>query len=66
MIERRMEVLGRRGGRRKLLLDDIKETWGCWKLKEDCTRELALEEAMVLLRRTTGGYSGKCKGKGVP
>jgi len=33
-----MEVLEKPGRRRKQLLDDIKETWGCWKLKEDCIR----------------------------
>ena len=36
-------MLGRRGRRRKRLLDDIKETWGCWKLKEDCIRSHYVE-----------------------
>jgi hypothetical protein len=31
----RIEVTGRRVRRRKQLLDDIKETRGCWKLKEE-------------------------------
>jgi hypothetical protein len=34
-IERRIEVTGRRGRRRKQLLDDHKETRGYWKLKEE-------------------------------
>ena len=43
IIERKIEgieVTGRRGRRHKQLLDDIKETRGYWKLKEealDCT-----------------------------
>jgi hypothetical protein len=32
-IEGRIEVGGRRGRRRKQLLDDLKETRGCWELK---------------------------------
>jgi len=28
-------VTGRRGRRRRQLLDDLKETRGCWKLKEE-------------------------------
>jgi hypothetical protein len=28
-------VTGRRGRRREQLLDDVKETRGCWKLKEE-------------------------------
>ena len=40
-IEERIKVAERRGRRRKQLLDDLKETWGQWKLKE----VLALEEA---------------------
>jgi hypothetical protein len=34
-IERRIEVTGRRGRRCKRLLDDLKETRGYWKLKEE-------------------------------
>jgi hypothetical protein len=34
-IEGRMEVIGRPGRKRKQLLDDLKETTGCWKLKEE-------------------------------
>jgi hypothetical protein len=34
-IEGRIEVMGRRGRRRKQLLDDLKEKWGYWKLKEE-------------------------------
>ena len=34
-IEGRMEVTGRRGGRLKQLLDDLKENRGYWKLKEE-------------------------------
>ena len=34
-VEGRMEVTERRGGRRKQLLDDLKETRGLWKLKEE-------------------------------
>jgi hypothetical protein len=33
-IEGRIEVMGRRGRRRKLLLDDLKERRGYWKFKE--------------------------------
>jgi len=33
-IKGRIGVTGRRGRRRKQLLDDVKETRGCWKLKE--------------------------------
>jgi hypothetical protein len=33
-MEGGLEVMGRRGTRRKRLLDDFKETRGCWKLKE--------------------------------
>jgi len=33
-IEGRMEVTGRRERKRKKLLDDCKETRGCWKMKE--------------------------------
>jgi hypothetical protein len=35
MIERRIEVTGRRGRMRKQLLDDLKEKRGFWKLKEE-------------------------------
>jgi hypothetical protein len=35
IIERRIEVTGRRERRRKQLLDDLKETRGFWKLKEE-------------------------------
>src|SRR5215510_8259351 len=34
-IEGRVEVMGRRGRRRKLLLDDFKEKRGYWKLKQE-------------------------------
>jgi len=34
-IEGKIEVTGRRGRRRKQLLDDLKEKIGCWKLKEE-------------------------------
>jgi hypothetical protein len=34
-IEERIEVTGRRGKRCKKLLDDLKETRGYWKLKEE-------------------------------
>ena len=35
VIEGRIEVTGRRGRRRKKLLDDFKATNGCWILKEE-------------------------------
>ena len=35
MIERRIEVRGRRERRRTQLSDDLKETRGYWKLKEE-------------------------------
>ena len=46
-------MTGRRGRRRKQLLDDLKETRGYCKLKEEAVdgaiyAELALEEAMDL------------------
>jgi len=34
-IEGRIVVKGRRGGRRKQVLNDLKEKRGCWKLKEE-------------------------------
>jgi hypothetical protein len=34
-IEGKLEVIGRSGGRRKQLLDDLKTTRGNWKLKEE-------------------------------
>jgi hypothetical protein len=34
-IEGRMQLMERRGKRHKQLLDDLKETSGCWKLKEE-------------------------------
>jgi hypothetical protein len=34
-IEGSIEVTGRRGRRRKHLLDDFKERRGCWKLEEE-------------------------------
>jgi hypothetical protein len=33
--EETVDVTGRRGRRRKQLLDDLKERRGCWKLKEE-------------------------------
>jgi hypothetical protein len=34
-IKGRIEVTGRRGRRRKKLMDDLKENRGYWKLKEE-------------------------------
>jgi len=34
-IEGRIEVTGRRGRRRKQILDGLDEMRGCWKLKEE-------------------------------
>ena len=34
-VEGRIEVTGRQGRRRKKLLDDVKDTRGYWKLKEE-------------------------------
>jgi hypothetical protein len=34
-LEGRIEITGRRGRRRKQLLDDLNETRGYWKLKEE-------------------------------
>jgi hypothetical protein len=51
-LEGRIEMTGRRGRRRKQLLDDIKEKRRYWKLKEEALDrmcgELALEEATDL------------------
>ena len=41
--EGRIEVTGRRGKRRKQLLDDLKETRGYWKLKES-TKSHSVQE----------------------
>jgi hypothetical protein len=34
-LEGRIEMTGRQGRKRKQLLDDLKETRGYWKLKEE-------------------------------
>ncbi|GFG30527.1 hypothetical protein Cfor_05823 [Coptotermes formosanus] len=34
-LEGRIEITGRRGRRRKQLLDDLRETRGYWELKEE-------------------------------
>jgi hypothetical protein len=34
-VERRIEVTGRRERRRKKLLDDLRESRGCWKSKDE-------------------------------
>jgi hypothetical protein len=52
-IEGRIEGVGRRGGRRKQLLVDFKETKRYWNFKGEVqdyihSRELALEEAVNL------------------
>jgi hypothetical protein len=51
-LEGRIEMTGRRGRRRKQLLDDLKEKRRYWKLKEEAldrlNGELALEEATDL------------------
>jgi hypothetical protein len=49
-IDKRVEVMGRRGRRRKLLLDDLEETGGYRKRRHQIALcgELALEEAMDL------------------
>jgi hypothetical protein len=41
-VDGRTKVTGRRGIRRKQLLYDLKETRGCWKLKEEALEEFAL------------------------
>jgi hypothetical protein len=38
VTEGKIEVKGREGIRRKKLLDDLKETRGCWKLRKGSTR----------------------------
>jgi hypothetical protein len=51
-LEGRIEMTGRRGRRRKQLLDDLKGKRSYWKLKEEALDlpcgELALEEATDL------------------
>jgi hypothetical protein len=50
-IERRIEVKGRRGRRRKQILYDRKEKRGYWKLRKQeiaLNGEVALEEAVEL------------------
>ena len=50
VIKGKVEVKGRRGRRRKQLLDNLKETRGYWKLKEEIVITLcallALKEAV--------------------
>ena len=46
--EGRIEVTGRRGGRRKYILEDLKEQRGYWILKRKQRVELDLEEAVDL------------------
>ena len=50
LVERRVEVMGRRGRRLKLLPDELKEGRGCRKLKEalDRTVENSLWKVMTL------------------
>jgi hypothetical protein len=43
VIEGKREVMGRRGRRRKKILDDIKETKGSLKLKEGYRMALLIE-----------------------
>jgi len=58
-LEGRIEVTGRRGRRRKQILDDLEETRGCWKLNEE-TPERTLWRSRFgrgcgpVVRRTTG------------
>jgi hypothetical protein len=44
-IEGRIEVTGRRGRRRKQLLDDLKETRGYWKFKRGSSRSHCVENS---------------------
>jgi hypothetical protein len=44
-IEGRIEVTGRRGRRRKQILDDLEEKRGFWKLKEEAL-EHTLENSL--------------------
>jgi hypothetical protein len=52
-IEGSTDMIGRRGKRRKELLDDLKKTTGYWKLKEEALfilgGKLNLEEATDML-----------------
>jgi hypothetical protein len=45
-IEGRVEVAGRRGRKRKQLLDDLKETRGYWKWKKRSTRSQFVENLL--------------------
>jgi hypothetical protein len=62
VIERKVEEMGRRGRRRKQLLDDLRETRRYWKLKGAAldrivwSGELASEEAAVLSWYTLNCY----------
>jgi hypothetical protein len=57
-VEGGVEVTGRKGRRRKQLLDDLKETRGYWKLKEE-TLESSAWRTLIgrgcepVIRRTT-------------
>jgi hypothetical protein len=50
-VEGRIDVTGRRGGRRKQLLDDLKEKTGYWKLEEEALARI--------LWRTRFGRDGR-------
>jgi hypothetical protein len=50
-IDGRMEVKGRRGRRCKQLLDDLKGSRGCWKLKRDARN--SLWKSLGTCRKTT-------------
>jgi hypothetical protein len=45
-IEGRIQVRERGGRRRKLILDELKEMRGYWKLKEGSTRPLSVESSI--------------------
>jgi hypothetical protein len=60
-MQGRIEVMRRRGRRRKQLLDDLKETRGYWKLKEealDCILCRIFWKRLRTCRKTDYGLSG--------
>jgi hypothetical protein len=58
-LEGRIEMTGRRGRRRKQLLDDFKEKRGYWKLKEEALdrsqwRSVSVFISLLSLRQSLG------------
>jgi hypothetical protein len=64
-VEGRIEMTGRRGRRRKQLLDDLKEKRGYWKLKEEALDRTLWRTRFgrgyePVVRQTAGSMNSKC------